>query len=228
MRGQQDRAARASRRRRATSCRRSGSPPGPAGRCRWRWPSSFSRVSSAAGDSVSPSIATGSPRSKSMVTYVGLVRRVLRRDGALIDESGASSAGSSSTFPSDDECSRLASTLNGASPRLSLAIGIWCCSANSSRPGAAGEVPLAPGRDHLDVGLQRVVAELEAHLVVALAGRAMGDRVGADLARRSRSGSWRSAAGRSRCRAGTGPRRARWRGTSGRRSRARIPRAGRR
>jgi hypothetical protein len=32
----------------------------------------------------------------------------------------------------DEECSRLASTENGASPRLSLAIGIWCFSANSS------------------------------------------------------------------------------------------------
>ena len=48
---------------------------------------------------------------------------------------------------------------------------------------ARGEFPLAPGRDDLDVGLQRVGAELEAHLVVALAGRAMGDGVGADLAR---------------------------------------------
>ena len=38
---------------------------------------------------------------------------------------------------------------------------------------AALEVPLAPRRDHPDVGLQRVVGELEADLVVALAGRAV-------------------------------------------------------
>src|SRR6185437_15785712 len=42
-----------------------------------------------------------------------------------------STAGSSRTFPSDEECRRFASTENGASPRLSFAMGIWCASANS-------------------------------------------------------------------------------------------------
>ena len=37
------------------------------------------------------------------------------------------------TLPSLDECRRLASTLNGASPRLSLAMGIWWASAKASR-----------------------------------------------------------------------------------------------
>ena len=46
---------------------------------------------------------------------------------------------------------------------------------------ARGEVPFAPWRDHLDVGLERVIGELEPDLVVALAGGAMGDRVGADF-----------------------------------------------
>ena len=61
------------------------------------------------------SIATGSPRSKSIEMIVGL-------SGASSGEmvrwwtySGASIAGSSSTFPSDEECSRLASTEKGAS-----------------------------------------------------------------------------------------------------------------
>ena len=49
------------------------------------------------------------------------------------------------------------------------------------QPGARGEVPFAPRRDHLHVGLEGVIGELEADLVVALAGGAMGDRVGADL-----------------------------------------------
>ena len=44
---------------------------------------------------------------------------------------------------------------------------------------AGGELPFAPGRDDLDVGVQRIGRQLEAHLVVALARRAMGDRVGA-------------------------------------------------
>ena len=41
------------------------------------------------------------------------------------------------------------------------------------------ECPFPPGRDHLDVGVERIISELEAHLVVALAGRAMGDGIGA-------------------------------------------------
>ena len=53
-----------------------------------------------------------------------LVRRVLGADGALIDVRRRLFAGSSSTFPSEEECKRLASTENGASPRLSLATGI--------------------------------------------------------------------------------------------------------
>ena len=42
--------------------------------------------------------------------------------------------------------------------------------------GAALELPVAPGRDDLDAGFERVGRELEAHLVVALAGGAVGDR----------------------------------------------------
>ena len=44
------------------------------------------------------------------------------------------------------------------------------------------QVPLAPRRNHLDVGHQRIGAEFEAHLVVALARGPVGDGVGADLA----------------------------------------------
>ncbi len=46
--------------------------------------------------------------------------------------------------------------------------------------GARGEVPFAPRRDDLDLRLQRVIGEFEAHLVVALAGGAMGHGIGAD------------------------------------------------
>ena len=44
------------------------------------------------------------------------------------------------------------------------------------------QVPLAPGRYHADIGHQRIGAQLEAHLVVALAGGAVRDGVGAGLA----------------------------------------------
>ena len=48
---------------------------------------------------------------------------------------------------------------------------------------ARAQLPFPPRRDHGHVGLERVIAELEAHLVVALAGRAVGDGVGANLLR---------------------------------------------
>src|SRR6185369_5664116 len=48
---------------------------------------------------------------------------------------------------------------------------------------AALERPLAPRGDDLDARLERVVAKLEAHLIVALAGGAMTHGVGSDLSR---------------------------------------------
>ena len=48
----------------------------------------------------------------------------------------------------------------------------------------AAHLPLAHRRDHLQVGRQGGDRRLDAHLVVALAGAAVGDRVGAVLARR--------------------------------------------
>src|SRR3546814_19177937 len=47
--------------------------------------------------------------------------------------------------------------------------------------GAALERPVAPRRDNLDVGVQRVSRKLEADLIIALAGCPMRDRVGAGL-----------------------------------------------
>ena len=49
------------------------------------------------------------------------------------------------------------------------------------QPRARGEVPFAPRCDHRHVGLERVIGQLEANLVVALAGRAVRHRIGADL-----------------------------------------------
>ncbi len=48
---------------------------------------------------------------------------------------------------------------------------------------AAGQVPFAPRADHLDVRLQAVVAELEANLIIALAGGAVCDSVRAQFLR---------------------------------------------
>ena len=49
--------------------------------------------------------------------------------------------------------------------------------------GPAAQVPFPPRGNDLDVGVERVIAELKPHLVVALARRPVGDRVGADLGR---------------------------------------------
>src|SRR5690606_30001842 len=47
------------------------------------------------------------------------------------------------------------------------------------QPGAGGEVPFAPGGDDPNRGVERIGGELEPDLVVALAGGAVGDGVGA-------------------------------------------------
>ena len=73
----------------------------------------------------------------------------------------------------------MASTENGASPCLSFGTGIWWSRGEVEQVGARLERPVAPWRDDLDVGVERIGRQLEADLVVALAGRAMRDRVGA-------------------------------------------------
>ena len=131
----------------------------------------------------SPSTATGSPRTNSISTYSGL-----------------SGACSGATVRLIDDIPRARPTgLPAPCPRPRCAAG-WrrpktaprrACPWRSGlvllgvveEAGARGQIPFAPRRDDLDVGLQRVIGQLEADLVVALAGRAMGDRVGADLAR---------------------------------------------
>ena len=45
--------------------------------------------------------------------------------------------------------------------------------------GAAAQIPFAPGGDDLDLGVQRVGGQFETHLVIALAGGAMGHGIGA-------------------------------------------------
>jgi len=47
------------------------------------------------------------------------------------------------------------------------------------QPCPAREVPLAPRRDDADVGFERVIGQLEAHLIVALACGSVSHRVGA-------------------------------------------------
>jgi hypothetical protein len=141
---------------------------------------SFSLANSVAGLIALPFSATASPFSKLDLDLGRLVRRVHRVETVRIwTYSGASSHGSSSTLPSEEECSMLASTENGASPRLSFGTGIWWFCGEIDQVGARLERPVAPWRDHLDVRVERIGRQLEADLVVALAGGAMGNGVGA-------------------------------------------------
>ena len=49
--------------------------------------------------------------------------------------------------------------------------------------GAAGEIPFAPRSNDLDARLQRIGRQFKAHLIVALAGGTVCDRVGASFPR---------------------------------------------
>ena len=79
--------------------------------------------------------------------------------------------------------------------------------------------PDAHRGDDLEPRVEGVDRDVEADLVVALAGAAVGDRVGALALRRPRRAAGRSAAGRARSRAGRRPGRARSPGGAARRSR---------
>ena len=188
-------------------------------------PNSLRRVSRAAGDSASPSTAMGSPCAKSTSTYCGWSGAC---SGATVRLKTYSSRLDPRVFQDlalgrdvqevgVDRERRLAALVAG--DRDLVLVGVF------EEPGARGQVPFAPRRDHRDVGRQRVIRRARSG-----PGRCPCRSRRAPPRRRrpparSRSGAWRSAAGRSRCRAGRRPRRARWRETSERRNRARTPRA---
>ena len=57
------------------------------------------------------------------------------------------------------------------------------CRGIGERIFATPDIPLPPGRDDGKLGSERRVGQLEANLIVALPGAAMGQRIGPDLAR---------------------------------------------
>ena len=76
-------------------------------------------------------------------------------------------------------CSRFASTEKRRLAALVLGDRDLVIRGEGEQLGARVELPFAPRRDHPDVGIEGVVGELEADLVVALAGGAVGDGIGA-------------------------------------------------
>ena len=143
-------------------------------------PSSLSFVSSAAGDSFLPSIADRVAALEADADIGRLVGRFLRRDGALIDDRRRLGGrilqhlalGRGVQEIGVDRERRLALLVLGDRDLVLLG--------EVDQVAAALEAPFAPRRDDLDRRVERVIGELEAHLVVALAGRAVRDRVGAD------------------------------------------------
>mmetsp|Transcript_7376 Transcript_7376/g.20112 ORF Transcript_7376/g.20112 Transcript_7376/m.20112 type:complete len:469 (-) Transcript_7376:44-1450(-) len=115
------------------------------------------------------------------LNVLGLVRRVLRRDGSRIDLllgldprvfQGQSLVGDVQQVGIHGVRRLAPLTLRHLQP-LALRIG------NQARPRV--EVPLAPRRNHLDIRLEGIVAQLETDLIISLAGRTVRHRVGADL-----------------------------------------------
>ena len=218
----------ASRRRRAISCRRSGSRRDRAGRCRACRRARSNAGSSAAGGSCSPSTATGSPRSNSISRYSGLSGASFRGDGAAEHKLFRLDPRIFEHLPLGGDVQQIGVDRKRGLAALVLGDRDLVLLGVFEKLGARGQLPFAPRRDDLDIGIERIIAELETDLVVALAGRAVSDGVGRRPGGRSRSAVWRSAAAQSRCREDRRLRRAHWRETSERRNRGRIPRADRR
>ena len=188
------------------------------------------RSSTLAGVMRLPLMATMSPVSYSSSRYSALVRRVLRATPSSATSSSSASALGFSRPGPRTRCAAGWRPSSTARRRSCASCRSRCraSSAYSSSFSRDSQIPFAPRRDDLDVRLRarRRPARSAPGRCPCRWRRARWRR--RRFRARSRSGAWRSAAARSRCPAGIRLRRWYWRGTSGTRSRARIPRAGRR
>ena len=112
-----------------------------------------------------------------------LVGRILRRDGALVDVGRRLLPGVFQHLALGGGVQQVRIDREGRFAALVLGHGDLVRFGEFDQVGAALELPLAPGGDDLDVGVERIGGEFEADLVVALAGGAMGDGVGAGFRR---------------------------------------------
>ena len=142
-------------------------------------PSAFSAVRSAAGESGLPSSETGSPFSKPISMVGRLVGRFLGRERALEDVGRRLDVRVLQHFSFRGGVQQVGVDGEGRLAALVLGDEDLVLLGEVDQVGARLELPFPPGRDDLDVGVERVGRQLEAHLVVALAGGAVGDRVGA-------------------------------------------------
>ena len=162
----------------------------------WRMPISAARSISSTRPRRSPFSATGTPASNSTVHDLRLVGRLLRarheledvvlgRVGEVLDPAALRAAAPEVVV--DRVRRRLGAALD-RDPVLARVRDLL----------VAAHRPRAHRRDHLQLGRERGDGALDPHLVVALAGAAVGDRVAARSCARTRPRAWRSAAGRAR------------------------------
>ena len=112
-----------------------------------------------------------------------LVRRVHRRDCALIDNRRSFLRRIFQYFSLGRRVQQVGVDREWRLAFLILGDGDLVVARELQQFLAAFEFPFTPRRDDLDAGFKRVIAKLEANLVVTLAGGAMTHRVGTDFAR---------------------------------------------
>ena len=140
-------------------------------------PTSLSRVSNAAGDSASPLTETGSPLLEADGDDLGRVRSLLGVDGALVDVVGRDLGGILEHPCLPRRCAAGWHRPKGGFAAFVLGDGDLVEFGVFDQLRAALQVPFAPGRDHPDRRVEGIGGELEPHLIVALAGGAVGNRV---------------------------------------------------
>ena len=146
-------------------------------------PISLSLVSSFAGERRSPSRRDRVALQEFDLDVARLVRRLLGRHRPAVDEFLRLMPGIFQRFALGRDVQQVGVDRKRRLAALVLGDGDLVLLGEFEELAAGIEVPLAPGRDHLDVGIERVIAELETDLVVALAGGAMGDGLGPGLMR---------------------------------------------
>src|SRR6266508_4064870 len=134
----------------------------------WRAPSSPARSSSSTSSIRSPFSDTGQPRSNPTTTSSGSSGAPSGRVTRLKTSSRGGSSRSSMAPPSDERPQRLSSIEYAVLARVGDLL-------------LAAHLPAAHRRDDLHGRVERDHGRLDPHLIVALAGAAMGDRVAAGL-----------------------------------------------
>ena len=147
----------------------------------WRAPISAARSSSSTSARRSPSSATGTPRSKATSTTSGSSGASSGR--VTSPNTSSSGAWSRSSIERPSERAPPEVVVDRVGRDLGPALDRDAVLARVGDLLLATHLPRPHRRDDLQLGRQRGHRGLDAHLVVALAGAAVGDRVAARLAR---------------------------------------------